>query len=1143
MVITDPDVTAPKSGQPLTNNAVTKSLSKIASQKACNYSILRLAIRMVHCLQKERGASCAAYTASSSLWRNQKRTWLTSPIVKSGGMEDLGNNRLHDLCQVTLQSMTEARANTDCALRIFNKATTLRRTKTVAARSNKSSSVAHDLPIKDTLARVRTLIDGTMKDHHGVEGGNPIHRPPPCGGHSSSSPKGSLSKANDGNNDNAEKCDDASKSLGFHRILVMLNALLSNIIHVYIIQVVQHEKQRLKSLGSEFRAGKNFGGSGRIKSLGSSNDSSPQHRRNTSLDGGATCRSNPGPDQRGGLEAALKNPRRPSPSTSDLRGNSGEGLRGLRDRIERAASIDPPSSNSFFRMGSYGTPPQGYSPPAFCNSFTGVYAPPPNTLISVQYDCSDGDAKASIPDGIEGQFQKHEVGKLGSARREPPEASEATQSGGKALSLLSLLVSFVRLKESTGIERAVLSSLMAMGTKPPDGEGSGDECNYSSDEDNKEEGQDTPLPLQRTAAKKTEVAGRQLSMLFTDLVFEVENQRNIIRDLRAKTRLRHRVSLTTTKVASLGGHGGRNRGTTAPPMDDDYRSLLALVEQSIELSPQMAHLQNMIRLKFDITGFQQAMKMEEFWALITLYIDKLHSLELLIIEELECCLAKEVRPLTPEAGRLTNGILAFKGPGKDDSRLKGKNGAESPEKVDSTIMGSTENPVEPLEVGHLPFLSSFLDSTSGTLTRQQTAEIIKNTSPEKLKGSILSYLNNLGASRTSSAGSTPPSEEDKGDKKVIDNPILNPDMNVPENSKSLAATKEWEINLYEIQFKKRVGRGSAGTTYLAKWCGQDVAVKVAAITELGLEGWNTEVRSLQRLHHPNIIRLLGSIYNPSPLTYCLVLEYCDAGDLSSALQRRAPPNFFSVISENIANGMAYLHSRNILHRDIKPANILLHGNVAHGNFTAKVTDFGVATMIQVESEEERTAETGTYRWMAPEVIRHETYSRMADVYSFSLLTWQLLTREDPFCDLSQIEAAGTVAIEHTRPPFPGGVPAAVKTLIEICWSEDPNKRMPFDDVCAYLKQLNKSFTQPEKEWLESPFGHPVYKVSEDEEEQDLEYSVSPAEAAQLAHNARGSRTGSLVGRSKSWHSSLEEKKHKNTDRKSLRNMFSMKKKK
>jgi hypothetical protein len=112
------------------------------------------------------------------------------------------------------------------------------------------------------------------------------------------------------------------------------------------------------------------------------------------------------------------------------------------------------------------------------------------------------------------------------------------------------------------------------------------------------------------------------------------------------------------------------------------------------------------------------------------------------------------------------------------------------------------------------------------------------------------------------------------------------------------------------------------------------------------------------------------------------------------------------------------------------------------------------------------------------------------VYSFALLVWQLLTREDPFSHLSQIEAAGLVALQHARPPFPKDIPKELVELISTCWSENPSDRWPFDKIVARLTQLetelvsNKSSvaessrTFSSKQWLEHPFGHPVYRSSD-----------------------------------------------------------------
>lgn len=158
--------------------------------------------------------------------------------------------------------------------------------------------------------------------------------------------------------------------------------------------------------------------------------------------------------------------------------------------------------------------------------------------------------------------------------------------------------------------------------------------------------------------------------------------------------------------------------------------------------------------------------------------------------------------------------------------------------------------------------------------------------------------------------------------------------------------KEWEISLYDVEFHQRIGRGSAGTTYIGKWMGQKVAVKVASVNEFGVEGWRNELASLKLLHHPNIVRFLGAIHNQTPLTYCLILEYCN-GDLSAALEKSTPAGFVVKVALDIANGLHYLHQKKLMHRDIKPSNCLLQGDIYAGNYTAKLTDFGLAAMVQV----------------------------------------------------------------------------------------------------------------------------------------------------------------------------------------------------
>jgi len=112
-----------------------------------------------------------------------------------------------------------------------------------------------------------------------------------------------------------------------------------------------------------------------------------------------------------------------------------------------------------------------------------------------------------------------------------------------------------------------------------------------------------------------------------------------------------------------------------------------------------------------------------------------------------------------------------------------------------------------------------------------------------------------------------------------------------------------------------------------------------------------------RLRHPNICDLVGVVADAQ--CFCLAYDYCKGGSLLSLLTDASHYYKYLPIALGIANGMAYLHSRNIIYRYPKPSNILLTRD-----HQAKIADFG---MWVANTGQELTAETGTYCYMAPEV--------------------------------------------------------------------------------------------------------------------------------------------------------------------------------
>ena len=101
--------------------------------------------------------------------------------------------------------------------------------------------------------------------------------------------------------------------------------------------------------------------------------------------------------------------------------------------------------------------------------------------------------------------------------------------------------------------------------------------------------------------------------------------------------------------------------------------------------------------------------------------------------------------------------------------------------------------------------------------------------------------------------------------------------------------KEWEISLYDVEFQRRIGRGAAGTTYMAKWMGQRVAVKVASINDLGVDGWRTELASLKQLVRSEQTCFMLLNLDLRPLRYCSSLTRSTTQTLSASWEQFSIP--------------------------------------------------------------------------------------------------------------------------------------------------------------------------------------------------------------------------------------------------------------
>lgn len=269
------------------------------------------------------------------------------------------------------------------------------------------------------------------------------------------------------------------------------------------------------------------------------------------------------------------------------------------------------------------------------------------------------------------------------------------------------------------------------------------------------------------------------------------------------------------------------------------------------------------------------------------------------------------------------------------------------------------------------------------------------------------------------------------------------------------------IPFRDLDFLAPVGQGRFSRTFQARLGGKLVAVKSISVQDgeggasdgtqhgayemqLALGEFHRELEVVKDLSHPHICAFIGvSVGGPY---HCIVFEYLEGGTLTKYLRGRNPvPSAGERIrvANEIAEGMLYLHSQGIVHRDLKSSNILLDGQDR-----VRIVDFGLSCAAQGGAD--LTAETGTYRWMAPEVIRHEPYSFPADVYSFGIILWEMVVRKQPFEGMTPIQAAFAVARQGLRPQIPETTPPSLARLIRQCWIGNPQARPFFKDIISAM---------------------------------------------------------------------------------------------
>ncbi|KAM9728614.1 serine/threonine-protein kinase TAO1-like [Menidia menidia] len=247
---------------------------------------------------------------------------------------------------------------------------------------------------------------------------------------------------------------------------------------------------------------------------------------------------------------------------------------------------------------------------------------------------------------------------------------------------------------------------------------------------------------------------------------------------------------------------------------------------------------------------------------------------------------------------------------------------------------------------------------------------------------------------------------------------------------------------------REIGHGSFGAVYFARDIRTNEVVAIKKMSYSGKqsnEKWQDiikEVKFLQRIRHPNSIEYKGCYLREH--TAWLVMEYClgSASDLLEVHKKPLQEVEIAAITHGALQGLAYLHSHNMIHRDVKAGNILL---TEPG--LVKLADFGSASIASPAN-----SFVGTPYWMAPEVILamdEGQYDGKVDIWSLGITCIELAERKPPLFNMNAMSALYHIAQNESPTLQSSEWTDYFRNFIDSCLQKIPQDRPHSDDMLGH----------------------------------------------------------------------------------------------
>uniref|UniRef100_UPI00358F473F integrin-linked protein kinase-like n=1 Tax=Myxine glutinosa TaxID=7769 RepID=UPI00358F473F len=267
--------------------------------------------------------------------------------------------------------------------------------------------------------------------------------------------------------------------------------------------------------------------------------------------------------------------------------------------------------------------------------------------------------------------------------------------------------------------------------------------------------------------------------------------------------------------------------------------------------------------------------------------------------------------------------------------------------------------------------------------------------------------------------------------------------------------KQSGFDVTQLVNPKLANRNHSGQLLKAMWQGTEVAVKILHVRDFSSRKKRDFLEEHPRLRifsHPNVLPVLAAcVMMPLPGHPVILSHWMKYGSLYNVLHEgtdlvvdQAQAVRFGV---DVARGMAFLHT---LEPPIPRLCLNSHSVMIDEDLSARIS------MADVKFSFQNPGKMYSPAWMAPEALQkkpEDINRRSADMWSFAVLLWELVTLEVPFADLSNMEIGMKVALEGLRPTIPPGSSPHVTKLMRICMNEDAVRRPKFDMILPILEKM------------------------------------------------------------------------------------------